>query len=120
MPVSISRRKSFTGRSRSVSDKKRVLHLPLKEIYFREIQSGVKLEEYREKNAYWIKRLVDRQYDFMLLTLGYPKTGDLERTICLPYFGYVEKKISHPHFNNGGPLYVFAIDVSHCADFRVI
>jgi hypothetical protein len=100
--------------------KKTILHLPLKEIYFRQIQSGEKVEEFREKNAYWTKRLVGRPYDYMLLTLGYPEAGNHERRLLLPYWGYVEKKICHPHFNGGGPVYVYAIDVAHAADFAVI
>ena len=35
-----------------------ILHLPLKERWFRMIQSGEKLEEYREITPYWMKRLM--------------------------------------------------------------
>lgn len=96
-----------------------ILHLPLKELYFLQIVEGEKLEEYRLKNDHWTKKLVGRHYDAMLLTLGYPKACDTSRRIVLPYFGYVEKTICHPHFG-GDPVQVFAIDVSHYRDFRVI
>ena len=35
------------------------LHLPLKERWFRMIQSGEKKEEYREITPYWMKRLMN-------------------------------------------------------------
>lgn len=95
------------------------LHLPLKAEYFLAIQAGEKLEEYREVNPYWSKRLIGRDYKSMVLTWGYPKGDDSARRIVLPYFGYVIKTLTHPHFGPK-PLQVFAIDVSHCADFRVV
>lgn len=36
---------------------KTILHLPLKEKWYRMIKAGIKTEEYREINAYWTKRL---------------------------------------------------------------
>lgn len=55
------------------------------------IESGEKLEEYREITPYWVKRLVDtdnflagkptpyRHYDAVEFTLGYPKKQDTTR-----------------------------------------
>ena len=37
---------------------KKTLHLPLKEVWYRMIQSGEKPEEYREINLYWFRRLL--------------------------------------------------------------
>lgn len=104
----------------SASSKKTILHLPLKGEYFEAIRSGKKLEEYRAANDYWTKRLVDRHWDYMLLTWGYPKTGDRDRAILLPYFGFTLRiNFKHPHFGEKA-LNVYAIDVSHCTDFSVI
>lgn len=43
--------------------KKRILHLPVKKIYFDQIKSGKKLDEYRLVTEYWKKRLEGRDYD---------------------------------------------------------
>ena len=37
----------------------KTLHLPLKAKWYEMIESGVKIEEYREIKPYWIKRLCD-------------------------------------------------------------
>ena len=37
------------------------LHLPLKEKWYRMIESGEKKEEYREITPYWIKRLINER-----------------------------------------------------------
>ncbi|MFK4136677.1 ASCH domain-containing protein [Pseudomonas luteola] len=89
----------------------RILTLPLKRQWFEEIKAGVKREEYRERKAHWSKKLVGKDYDFIVLTLGYPHRDDHERRLVLPWQGYVEKTIIHPHFNNV-PVDVYAIDVS--------
>lgn len=86
------------------------LTLSLKEEYFRAIQQGTKIEEYRLVTPYWQKRLEGRTYDRIVLTLGYPKAGDTSRRLERPWKGYVKTKIAHPHF---GPdeVDVYAIDV---------
>lgn len=76
--------------------------------YFRDIENGSKPFEFREVNAYWTKRLVNRQYDRLVICLGYPKKDDTERRIVLPYDGYELQNITHPHFGNV-PTPVFAI-----------
>ena len=40
-----------------------VLRLPLKTKWFEMTKSGVKLEDYREVNHYWIKRLMSKKYN---------------------------------------------------------
>lgn len=95
------------------------LQLALKAEYFDAIKAGTKLEEYRLVNDYWTKRLfqrwygslICREFDAVVLTKGYPKTGDQERTIELPWRGFVRKTITHPHFGPD-PVEVFAIDAS--------
>lgn len=92
---------------------KRTLYLPLKREYFEAIRSGEKTEEYRLYNSYWRKRLEGKEFDHILLTLGYPSVDDHDRRLFRPWKGYTIKDIIHPHFSFGNsPVKVFAIDVS--------
>lgn len=87
------------------------LHLPLKEIYFNQILSGEKKEEYRLYNDYWKKRLIGKDYSRIIFKCGYPKKEDTGRQIVKPYLGYHIKVIKHEHFEGGKPVKVFAIKV---------
>jgi hypothetical protein len=87
------------------------LILPLKAEYFHAIQSGEKVEEYRQMTDFWRKRIEGKTFDRIVLTLGYPKADDASRRIVRPWRGYEIKTITHPHFGNV-PTPVFAIDVS--------
>lgn len=89
----------------------KTLTLPLKHEYFDAIRNGVKHEEFRLDTPYWRKRLEDKSYDAIELTLGYPARGDQARRIRKPWRGYTEKTITHPHFGPE-PVRVFAIDVT--------
>lgn len=93
------------------TDRERVLHLPLKGIYFREIRDGVKPYEYRLCTPFWSKRLVGRDYDGIELSLGYPPRGDYERRLTRPWRGFERQTITHPHFG-AEPVEVFAILVN--------
>lgn len=93
------------------------LHLALKAEYFRAIRAGTKTEEYRLVTPYWRQRLIERfgdevpcTFDGIVLTEGYPKAGDPERTTELPWRGFARKTITHPHFGPD-PVEVFAIEV---------
>jgi hypothetical protein len=88
----------------------RTLTLPLKAIYFHQIKSGEKPEEFRLCTPYWARRLVGREYDRIVLTLGYPKSDDTERRLVRPWRGYVIKTIKHHHFGPH-PVTVYAINV---------
>ena len=90
------------------------LQLALKAEYFRAIRDGTKTEEYRLVTDYWTRRLrvPADHYESIVLTEGYPKRGDPERTLELPWRGYTRKTITHPHFGPD-PVEVFAIDVAH-------
>lgn len=69
------------------------LTLTLKRKWFDLIKAGIKKEEYREINRYWIARLVAAMvpftgtvlsftnFDTLVFTLGYPKADDTERRI---------------------------------------
>lgn len=101
---------SPTANTRDAIEVRRLI-LPLKAEYFDAIKTGSKLEEYRLVNDYWRKRLEGREYDVVELTKGYPKRGDTQRRLVLPWRGFTVKTITHKHFDNV-PVEVFAIDVS--------
>lgn len=87
----------------------RILTLHLKGEYFHAIKDGSKSEEFRQCTDYWAKRLA-KAYDEIHLKLGYPKKGDMSRTIIKPYNGFMRTTITHKHFGDK-PVEVFAIDV---------
>lgn len=89
----------------------KTLTLPLKREYFEAIKDGSKTEEYRLWNDYWRKRLWSRDYDQIVLTLGYPKKDDHSRRLVRPWRGYEVKTITHEHFGVN-PVRVFAIKVN--------
>jgi ASC-1-like (ASCH) protein len=80
----------------------------LKGEYFDEIKAGIKKFEYRLKNDYWSKRLVNRQYKNVIFKKGYPKNSDTDKILVMPYRGYVVQTITHKHFGTE-PVEVFAI-----------
>lgn len=90
-----------------------VLTLPLNGVYFDQIASGEKLEEYRLANDFWSKRLLLKRFETVVLTRGYPKAGGVEGVTRLTrkWRGYQVRAITHPHFGDE-PVEVFAIDVS--------
>lgn len=89
------------------------LTIPVKGIYFDQILSGEKREEYRICNRYWMKRIGNRSYDRVVLTRGYPKGGGIEGVTRLTrqWRGAILRTLTHPHFGDK-PELVFAIDVS--------
>lgn len=92
----------------------RTLNLPLKREYFEAIRDGRKPEEYRLCTPFWRKRLEGREFDQVVLTLGYPDRDDKARRLVRAWRGFTVKTITHPHFGPD-PVQVFAIDVSEAA-----
>lgn len=86
------------------------LVLNLKKEYFIEILNGTKIEEYREVKDYWTKRL-NKEYDKVIIKMGYPKKGDKSKEIYFKWNGYIKKKIKHKHFGNK-EIEVYAIQLS--------
>jgi hypothetical protein len=86
------------------------LVLPLKREYFEAIRDGSKPEEFRLCTEHWHKRLEGREYDRIVLTLGYPARNDHTRRLIRPWQGYTIKTITHPHFGPE-PVRVYAINV---------
>ena len=89
----------------------RTLTLPLKSEYFEAIRAGTKPEEYRLLTPYWRRRLEGKSFDQIELTKGYPRRGDSERRLILPWKGYRIITITYKHFGPE-PVRVFAIDVT--------
>lgn len=88
-----------------------ILTLPLKREYFDAIRAGTKTEEFRLYTPFWRKRLEGREFDQIVLTLGYPARDNSARRIARPWSGYTIKTITHPHFGPD-PVQVFAIDLT--------
>jgi hypothetical protein len=89
----------------------RTLTLALKAEYFHEIRDGEKGDEYRLITPYWTKRLEGREYDQIVLTLGYPKVDDAARRLVMKWRGVTRQTITHPHFGPN-PVEVYAIRVA--------
>ena len=80
---------------------KKTLTLSLKTKWFEMTKAGIKTEDYREINEYWYNRLVNngtfdfqktkiysfKKFDYNIMTLGYPKSGDSERILKLEHKG---------------------------------
>lgn len=96
----------------------KTLTLSLKGVHFDAIRAGEKLEEYRLCKPHWRKRLEGREYDQVVLTLGYPARDDKARRLVRAWRGFTTKTITHPHFGTD-PVEVFAIDVSEPATQEV-
>lgn len=94
-----------------------ILHLNVKSVYFNQIKSGVKNEEYRLCTAYWKKRLIGRQYDGILVKRGYPKIDDLDNQEFRKWNGFQIKTIVHEHFGSE-PVEVFAICLANASNLK--
>lgn len=86
------------------------LILPVKREYFEQMRDGSKRHEYRLITDYWRRRLLNRTYSHVIITLGYPKKDDESRRLVFPWRGYRIDTITHPHFGPA-PVVVFAIKV---------
>lgn len=86
------------------------LILHLKGEYFDQIKAGTKPDEFRRVNDYWKRRIMGRTYEQIILMRGYPKRGDAEQQLVVPWKGWEIVSITHPEFGPE-PVTVFAIDV---------
>lgn len=87
------------------------LQLAVNGEYFDAMKRGDKTEEYRLVNPYWERRIFGRDYDRLIITLGYPNKDDSSRHIDIPYDGFEIKTITHKQFGDH-PVKVFAIKVN--------
>ncbi len=91
-----------------------VLHVKRK--YFEQIAYGEKGEEYRLATPYWQRRLEGRNYERVIICLGYPKRGDASRRLVFKWRGAERKTIVHSHFG-ATPVDVYAVRLTpHAAD----
>ena len=86
----------------------KLLTLNLKRKYFEEIKSGEKRFEYRLLTDYWKKRIENREYNQVIIKLGYPKETEIDKIMVFPFNGYEIQEIEHEHFGEK-PVLVFAI-----------
>lgn len=91
---------------------KKILHINLKSKYFYEIKNGIKAFEYRLKNDYWSKRLINKDYDEVYFKLGYPKTDEPNKIIIAKYEGFEIQKIKHELFGDK-EVEVYAIRIGN-------
>jgi|SRR6186713_1496633 len=94
------------------------LQMSLKRKWFEMTKAGIKTEDYREITPYWIKRLcfkpnmgcvsdypshrqygefVIEQFDYNIMTLGYPSKDDHDRILKLPHAG-IEIRTGNPEW----------------------
>ena len=66
----------------------KILTLHLKEVFFRQIQRGEKIFEYREYTDYWNKRIQHGRYDVIEICNGYPRRGDLNNRMWFRWNGW--------------------------------
>ena len=86
------------------------LILHLKKEYWQMVAEGGKVFEFRLYNPYWIKRLVGKTYDRVIIARGYPSKLEVGLWLTFPYTGYEIKTIYHKQFKDGDmPVKVFAI-----------
>lgn len=85
------------------------LHLNLKGEFFDAIRAGTKTHEYRLA-ATWLPRLQGKDFKRVILKRGYPRAGDLERTLVRPWRGYTVETRVVPTYGDS-PVTVLAIPV---------
>lgn len=87
----------------------------LKREYFNQIKSGEKKFEYRLMTDYWRKRLENKDYDLIILKLGYPSDSEKDKILVAKYIGYEIQKIKHKHFGEH-EVDVYAIKIGDLND----
>lgn len=86
----------------------KTLILPVKRKWFDQIKAGTKLFEFRLRTDFWRVRLVDREYDRVVITLGYPPRDCAERRLTFEWNGYEHMTIESEEWGMR-PKDVFAI-----------
>lgn len=101
----------FVACQEAHENRPRILTLHLKEQYFRDIDQGIKKEEYREATHYWRQRLQGKTFDVIEICNRYPERGDLENRI---WFRFTSSKLVLMKWDNGripvsGPTFVIPL-----------
>lgn len=74
------------------------INIAVRREYFEQIKAGTKRYEFRLANEYWRKRLEGREYDKIIITLGYPKRHDETRRMVFEWGGCFKKLHQHKEF----------------------
>lgn len=85
--------------------KKVILHIHVKEEYWKQVRDKQKNKEYRLIKPYWIKKL-KQDYNLIYYYLGYTS-----KKLIFKYDGFVKTVIKHKEFGDK-PVNVFAIDLT--------
>lgn len=85
----------------------RCLFLTIKKEFFDQILSGEKSEEYRKISDFYISRIENKEYDFVILQNGYRKDS---RRLMAEYLGYEKKIITTKIY---GETEVFALKLKN-------
>lgn len=85
----------------------------LKKEYFEDIKKGIKTEEYRETKDFWKKRLLNKEYRYIIIKLGYPSKHETDdnKILIFKWEGFELKNITHKQFENK-EVEVFAIKLN--------
>lgn len=86
----------------------KTLILPVKRKWFDQIKAGTKTAEYRLRTDYWRSRLVGKEYDLVVITLGYPPREDTSRRLTFEWNGYDHETVTSEEWGNR-PREVYAI-----------
>ena len=97
------------GKEKGMPLHKSDLILNVKEIYYRQIESGDKDHEYRECKPYWDRRLEDPNYPGIQIRLGYPKNDDDSRIQKFVWCGFFKTKLN---LMGEGRKWVYAFPLS--------
>jgi hypothetical protein len=99
------------------------LSLAVKGRWFEEIKAGTKQDEYRLCTTFWNKRLSDRAYDDILITIGYPRRDDHAKRLLFEFDGVRMEKVISPEWDNveqscfavslRKPMFTYGSDSNH-------
>jgi len=88
----------------------KTLALRVKKLYFDQMKSGEKKEEYRLVTPYWTARIEGKTFDGLVIIWGWVANSELceDNCISFPWNGYEKRIIQHDEFGSA-PVEVYAI-----------
>jgi hypothetical protein len=89
-----------SDRSPAPANTKTRLILAVKGRWFEEIKAGTKQDEYRLCTTFWHKRLSDRIYDDIEITLGYPRRDEPAKRLLFEFDGVTMEQVVSPEWDN--------------------
>ena len=73
---------------------KNTLHLPLKKQWYEMIESGIKIEEYREIKPYWTRRFIGMNQPLFSFRHGYQQSNIKGYTHVKFSYGYTKRTMT--------------------------